>query len=830
MATSRQIVLSFVFIAFQLLFSAHGGTITIGADNGTPRLTIPTTIGSTRTVTSSTDGYVLPADIMSALSGHNVRIQSDTGAIVFAAAMTGSNVRKLTLHADTTITFSADLTYPGELMATANTHITVAAHLTVTKSETSGSMIQMIADLSNSGSGNFVLTSAGLLKADPASAITVKSTTIQIDGTITTGSCGNPSVLCGKITLMQSGSTNPIKVGDGTFPAGASSSTYAIDNNELDKLTAEQVNVVSGENNGDAIIYVAGVTAAKTTSSKITKLSLLAEVAGKSVIFEGAGSVFGCSIVVSTAAGVTVKNNVEVLGAIEKGGNQVAIDIGYKQAAGNGLFTVNAEFKSTNAGMTIQMGELDIQSSGGLWAAAPSPPDKRPITLQVAQAKDIAVGNNVGGSLNIDGSELQRITCGHLVIGGYLNGNIVVDTVTQAHTQYITGKAEILANAQTSNTIRFKGTSVVFTQLEIRADNGLTVDPGTTLQTVGCPAPSPSHCTGDMLLYGDANCAAGGADGIHIGAAAKVKAAGVLVLESHNGYVDLPPSPANTPGLIIFEADSHLYLQARMQYTGGTVTIQADKDGTSGGEFCITRALSNTNVPTTIKADNFIVKSSGQLSCRKDAFGDATTTGSEICASTPYTCNGGLNTGSGLLTVETSSGSGGTISLVNSDSDSGTGMLLSGPEIQRFTSTGGLILGGTNTVAINVATLSSSAATNIGGITTLMATHSSSGGAGISFAAGYSSPFTSLHVQATKQISLPTLLSTSVGGLSLYSSTDKLVSTSPVTLFAQNAALTLQAGTGIEVRSAPMILLCFYLSLLVRLTLAVSDVVRFRTY
>jgi len=772
----------------------NAAVLTIDDGTGTPVLAESHWDCENNPSECSVDSYVSASNIATKLQSADAILKWTTGNVVVSDIISSPGDNKLDIQSSSSITVSSSISFPGKISFTAYTGITINAAISVTKASTSstsasGSVAHnMFCDEDNNG-GAFIITSIGSITTNKEANVYIRSSEFTIAGAIDLGidsSLSKGLLLLRQSVSASSGPSANIKIG-GTASTWASlSGDYDILDAELGLLTATHVVIKGdgGDEDGTAPIFVAGVTKANTEVNKIQKLTLTAFdesslVNSKpSITFDYEASVFGCPVICYAYTGITVSQALTVEGVyVDDAGDSIGVSLRVeKKDTGDGVVTIDAAVTITGC-VVIKAGDVAIGSSGSMLSSQ-SDALKYGVKFEVADAtvRAISVGTVSSGTFALDGNELQRLTTTGLSLGtGSQTGDITIDSLGSAYTAYISGIFKVKSvNDQNTPKVYFQGSECSFKQLTVEADNGISVAAGTTVKTI----------IGDLAINGfptSSSSSSATGKGIHLGAGAVLESEQDLTILSTEGSVDLY---GGTSGTYTLKAKRHVNLEAEMAYNAGDVIIEADSDSSGGGTFCMTKAMTNTNVPTTINAADFILKTSGQDSCRFESNGD------EIENDPVYVCDASITTGTGALSLIP------TVNQVTLGGSAENGFYVDGTEMQALSGTGGLLIGGSTTGDIDVSTLSASNGANINGIVSLMSTKSSGT---ISIASGYSSPFKTLHCEADGLITISaTDISTTTGKLSLKSISNKITSSAAVTLNSAGA-LTLNAATGIEV-------------------------------
>jgi len=244
------------------------------------------------------------------------------------------------------------------------------------------------------------------------------------------------------------------------------------------------------------------------------------------------------------------------------------------------------------------------------------------------------------GTMTIDNAELALIVAPELTVGGDATTSITVSAVTGAASQGIEGLFTLIAQ----DTITFSAGASTFNSLSAQADQLIRVNANLTTDT------------GDLTLNGDADGGGTGTNGITFSANRVLTSANALLLQAGNG-------DAVAAGALTLNAAEGVQVNADL-ITNGSTVINSDTDADGGvTTVALSRSITTTNSALSI-------------------------TGSDLAL------DGSLNSGAGQTRILRSTS--GTIGL---GAATGTGLTITGAELQRIIATG-LIIGGTNTTRV----------------------------------------------------------------------------------------------------------------------------------
>jgi hypothetical protein len=133
-----------------------------------------------------------------------------------------------------------------------------------------------------------------------------------------------------------------------------------------------------------------------------------------------------------------------------------------------GVFTVKSGKVLSSTNGVMSMTAADIQILGSITSGTGY------MAIQTANDRTIGVGT-VSQQMDIEGTELQRVTAAGLTIGKHgVNKNMKVIGVTKSHSNGITGTVTLLATVDDSS-VAFQTTASTFFAIAAQADNGVVV-------------------------------------------------------------------------------------------------------------------------------------------------------------------------------------------------------------------------------------------------------------------------------------------------------------------------------------------------------------------
>ena len=255
-----------------------------------------------------------------------------------------------------------------------------------------------------------------------------------------------------------------------------------------------------------------------------------------SIVTDG-GSVFSGGHDFTSSAGATIATSGGDVRLMHSG----MVSINDTINSGGGLVRIDADDLSLQANLSAGSVQINESHGGGIGLGATPVP----------------------GGLNIDGSELHRITTPTLKLN--TAGSIVVDHITGPQSQ--NAHSVTLASG---GAVTFDTNPSDFDTLTVIANNGITVNQNLTT------------LSGDLSLNGDANNTPNGSDGIQFADGVLVTAAGGLTLETVTGDI----TAAGALGLV---ANKGVTIKDNLlgPLTGGTLVISADNDADGSGTVSI---------------------------------------------------------------------------------------------------------------------------------------------------------------------------------------------------------------------------------------------------
>lgn len=599
-----------------------------------------------------------PVDILISADDTDTATGSSLGNILFADApgVNPWNVSPTALDAvngnillqasnDITISSAVSLSTAGATFtATANNDINVNADLT-----TNNAAIVLTADANGSGLGDLTVA-GGFTVTSGSNSVTVSANDLNLAGSIDSGT--------GTTTIL-------VSDGGAVLLGGGGSGDMTIAVGELQNITATNL-IVGDATNGNITIKNVGAA----NSDNIGTVTLNATKAGSTVDFLGAGGVFNALVInadalvsvkalttdtggltINAANGVTLTDNVTTSGA-------TVIDAD-SDNNGSGTFTVNATFALNTSGNTLSITADDIDVSGTINSGAAA------TTILISDGGTIGLGATAG-NLTITGAELLNITATGLTIGDATNGNITVDGITAANSNNISGTLTLNATKDNAS-ITFSGTDSTFNGIAANADDGITV--GVDISTD----------VGGLALEGDADNAADTNDNITFVAGTTIASFGNITLDATTGGM-------TGAGALTLNARSGLTVNDSLTTAGATV-MNADTNNNGSSTF-------------TLAAGAAIVTGNNTLSITADKMA----------------VSGTLNSGTQSTTLLASNGA--AINLGSATDAAPSTVELSNAELQSITASG-LTIGDATAGAITVSADVTPGATAGAGVTTL---------------------------------------------------------------------------------------------------------------
>jgi hypothetical protein len=250
----------------------------------------------------------------------------------------------------------------------------------------------------------------------------------------------------------------------------------------------------------------------------------------------------------------------------------------------DGTFTVAAN-KHISSGGQVFITAMDIDLLGGIQAA-----NSTVAVHTSGYGRTVGVGFSTQ-QLQLDASEIQRLTSTGLSIGGLLSGSVTVGGVSELQSNTITGIVSLMAVSDDAQVI-FSSTEAAFSAVAAQADNGIVV--GGDMATR----------TGDLTLDGDIDNSSTEDDNNKITMAGDriLRAAGKLTLDSTSGGIERTGAGTlqliGGDGVVVSNdiisvtANQPLIIHSDYNLDGfGTATVKAGQTiNTNNGELIFTAA------------------------------------------------------------------------------------------------------------------------------------------------------------------------------------------------------------------------------------------------
>ena len=421
---------------------SDGGSLGIGFSSGFG-MNLTTTEASNITGTGDINllnGAITLASGSSLSSSGNLNLGQSGGFITGQGALTLSGAKGLSLASGTTLTAEA-----GAITLTAAT-VGISAAGAITLNATNGITINddftsagtttFDADTDNNGTGSFTLASGEALSTGN-NALSITTASMTLSGTMSSGTAGT--------TLLVSKSGNSIGLGN-------ASGDFTLSGSDLGQITAGSLTIGDGSNGN---IVVEGVSS--TESAQFGALTLNATASGSSVTFQTTASTFQ-GLTVNAENGITISSDLTTNGTTTLNSNS--------DNDSTGDFTLSSALSTSGNALAVTANDMAL--TGTMSSGTGS------TTINVSNGGTLGLGLT-GFAMNLDSTELTKITAGSLTIGDGTNGAITVEGVTS------TNFGALTLNSASSMT--FSTTASSFSGLTL--DAGSSVDFGVDVTTTG---------------------------------------------------------------------------------------------------------------------------------------------------------------------------------------------------------------------------------------------------------------------------------------------------------------------------------------------------------
>lgn len=748
-----------------LIFGASGSFITGGGNVDITANDLNLTSGSINvgtgsvTIVVSDSGSIGLGDTASAMTISGTELQNITASTLTLGdglgggigvdnitAANSNNIGTVTLNATNTgsgVSFSNTASTFNTLNVNGGSGITFNVGVT-----TDTGALTLDGDQDGDGTGDVNLNSSA--------ALISTNNSLSINANDIGGSGGTINAGTGDVTITVSDA--------GTISLGLVGTGLSISTTELSNITAN--NLTIGDNTNDTMT-IRGVAAADTDLISGT-LTFNATATSKLISIDTTASVFENNVTFNANAGIAVAVNLSTnvgnlvlegdsdnttSGAITITGGVTITSAGSLtlDATTGGLttsgvttlnavngITINDSFTSTATGTVTIDTDTDNNGTGDFTLASGAAMNFVTNTNNVdITANDVTllgtISNagarivftpsdggtlglgdaNCGGTcgMTITGTEMQNLTnAGTFVFGDNgttTTGNIFVDNVTATDTATLTGSTNIQALADNSS-VTFTGSKSFFTAtVDVDADDGIFIN--ADVEALGSSA----------RFDGDADNSADSSDKIIIADGVTLTSSNV----SGGVFLDATTGGIEASGSVTLNAKNGVTINDKFTSTAtGTITIDSDTDGASGGDFTIASGTITTNNNNLKVTANSIV------------------------------VTGNIAAGLGDVTILISDG--GAIGIgVAAD------MTIGGGELLNISATN-LIIGDGNNTTITVEGISATDSNNISGIVTLNAGSSSI----VAFSTG-ASTFNAITANGGAGVSISQNLTTDTGGM-----------------------------------------------------------------
>jgi trimeric autotransporter adhesin len=421
---------------------SDGGSLGIGFSSGFG-MNLSTTEAGNITGTGDINllnGAITLASGSSLSSSGKLNLGQSGGFIKGQGALTLSGAKGLSLASGTTLTAEA-----GAITLTAAT-VGISAAGAITLNATNGITINddftsagtttFDADTDNDGTGSFTLASGEALSTGN-NALSITAASLTLSGTMSSGTAGT--------TLLVSKSGNSIGLGN-------ASGDFTLSGSDLGQITAGSLTIGDGSNGN---IVVEGVSSAE--SDQFGALTLNATASGSSVTFQTTASTFQ-GLTVNAENGITISSDLTTNGTTTLNSNS--------DNDSTGDFTLSSALSTS--GNALDVTANDMALTGTMSSGTGS------TTINVSNGGTLGLGLT-GFAMNLDSTELTKITAGSLTIGDGSNGAITVEGVTSTNFGTLT--------LNSASSITFSTTASSFSGLTLDAGSG--VDFGVDVTTTG---------------------------------------------------------------------------------------------------------------------------------------------------------------------------------------------------------------------------------------------------------------------------------------------------------------------------------------------------------
>jgi hypothetical protein len=279
-------------------------------------------------------------------------------------------------------------------------------------------------------------------------------------------------------------------------------------------------------------------------------------------------------IVRSGAAAMTLKSKAGVLindnFAGTDGGQQLHINAD-SASSDSGTFTMKSgkALSSTNGVLAVTAADVNIQGTMTSGTAT--------MVIQTATQRTIGLGLT-SQQMDIEGSELQRLTAPGLTIGKFgMNKSMKIQGITKDHSNGITGTVTLLATVDDAQII-FQTQKSTFFALATQADNGVLIKVDTMATS------------GSMYLDGDHenSSTADGINSVEISNTRTVTAKTVLTLESKTGRGIV------AQGALTLQSGSGIVLLNDVRGANVNKAVVINSDYENAGDGTLTVVVGNT--------------------------------------------------------------------------------------------------------------------------------------------------------------------------------------------------------------------------------------------
>jgi hypothetical protein len=571
-------------VFYSLAAQADNG-VTVQADLSSAVGTLYLDADFENSSSADSEGRLLFGDVVTVDAKTFMTLEATTGTLNGLGSLTLNSGMGITLTEDLivegqlVISADTDQTPPGDLVVFAGRAITTESSIFITASDLdfaggvscAGSLlVKASIDAANIGVGN-VAAHAVTLDSNELDKVTASGLMLghPDNGSITVAALSETSskYITGIVTLLAVRDKAHIR-----FAGGASVFTA---------LTAQAddgifVEVDSKTNVADMLLEADYDNSADTDDRLLIVDGRVLQSEGLMTLDSTSGGIVSEGIGVAqllAKAGVLINNNV----TSDQAGTKDLVINGDLDGSGSGTVTLTSSRMITTNGGALTITAADIQI--GLISASGGA-----VALQSSTGASMGIGLS-SRDLYIDSEEITRITAGGMVFGNDVNGDVLVDGLTEDMTNAISGVFSVLATGSNSQ-VHFKNTASTFNALSVQTGNGVVVNRALTTDI------------GDLVIDGDTDHTLVGdrRDRVTIASALTLEAEESMRLAAHSGGILYL-------GRLTLNARNGITVASDMVGTSGLFIAESDIDNDATGTFTITSGYTfnsrNSNILIT---------------------------------------------------------------------------------------------------------------------------------------------------------------------------------------------------------------------------------------